>query len=539
MTSSPPPSGRSGSSSGGRSNVERFFRDPTPAAAGSRLVESGVAPVRGVGHDRARLAREHQRPRHGVRVGNDPVARLERPGQERACERVLDQPLDGPLERPRAERGVGALAHDQRPRGGRQLEHQVVGRDPPLEVGQLEVRDGRELGVAERVEHDDLVDPVQELRPELHPQLVGDLALHRLVAVAVGLAGERLDLLAADVAGHDHDGVLEVHRPALRVGQAAVVEHLEQHVEHVRVGLLDLVEQHHLVRPPPDGLGQLAALLVADVAGRRPDQPRHGELLHVLAHVDPDHRLVVVEHELGERPGELGLADARRPQEQERPDGPLGVLEPGTRATNGVGHGLDGLVLADHAIVEPLLHVDELLELALHQAGDRDAGPGRDDLGDVVGRDLLLEQRAGALERGDRRLLLGQPVGQLSGLAVLQLGGACRSRPRARPGRPGPGAAPAPTSSPAAPRSPTSRPPSAASSRRPPRRSPRAPSRGPRGAPSTRRRTPCAGPRARSPAGSGAARARPARSASSRSPCAAATPPRRRGRSPCPAGSAR
>ena len=104
--------------------------------------------------------------------------------------------------------------------------------------------------------------------------------------------------------------------------------------------------------------------------------------------------------------------------------GRLRVLEPGTRAADGVGHGLDGLVLADDAIVEPLLHVDELLELALHQAGDRDAGPGRDDLGDVVGRDLLLEQRAGALERGDRRLLLGQAVGQLAGLAVLQLRGA-------------------------------------------------------------------------------------------------------------------
>ena len=36
-----------------------------------------------------------------------------------------------------------------------------------------------------------------------------------------------------------------------------------------------------------------------------------------------------------------------------------------------------------------------------------------DDLGDVVGVDLLLEQRARALERGERRLLLGEPVGEL------------------------------------------------------------------------------------------------------------------------------
>jgi hypothetical protein len=40
------------------------------------------------------------------------------------------------------------------------------------------------------------------------------------------------------------------------------------------VRLLDLVEQHHRVGPAPHRLGQLAALVVADVARRRADQPR-------------------------------------------------------------------------------------------------------------------------------------------------------------------------------------------------------------------------------------------------------------------------
>ena len=133
--------------------------------------------------------------------------------------------------------------------------------------------------------------------------------------------------------------------------------------------LLDLVEQDDLVRPPADRLGQLAALVVADVAGRRADQPRHGELLHVLAHVDADHRVLVVEQELGERPGQLGLADAGRAEEQERADRAARVLEPGARAADRVGHGLDRLVLADDALVQPLLHLDELRRLALHAAG--------------------------------------------------------------------------------------------------------------------------------------------------------------------------
>ena len=65
------------------------------------------------------------------------------------------------------------------------------------------------------------------------------------------------------------DGVAEVDRAALGVGQAAVVEDLQQRVEDVGVRLLDLVEQHDRVGLAPHRLGELAALLVADVAGRR------------------------------------------------------------------------------------------------------------------------------------------------------------------------------------------------------------------------------------------------------------------------------
>ena len=104
------------------------------------------------------------------------------------------------------------------------------------------------------------------------------------------------------------------------VGEPAVVEQLEQDVEHVAVRLLDLVEQHDRVRAAPDRLGQLAALLVPDVAGRRADQARHRVPLLVLAHVDPHHRALVVEQVLGERARELGLAHAGRPEEQERAD---------------------------------------------------------------------------------------------------------------------------------------------------------------------------------------------------------------------------
>ena len=253
------------------------------------------------------------------------------------------------------------------------------------QVGDQQADDPFEVALGQGVEDDDLVDPVEELRPEVRPERLGHLGLHRLVGGVAGASATRRDGRAADVAGHDQDAVLEVDRPALAVGQPAVIEDLEEDVEDVRVRLLDLVEQDDLVRPAADGLGQLAALVVADVAGRRADQPRDGELLHVLAHVDADQRGLVVEQELGERAGGLGLADAGRAEEQERADRPARVLEPGPGAADRVGDGLDRLVLADHPLVEPLLHVDELVGLALEQAVDRDPRPRPDDLGDVVG----------------------------------------------------------------------------------------------------------------------------------------------------------
>ena len=127
--------------------------------------------------------------------------------------------------------------------------------------------------------------------------------------------------LAADVARHDDDGVREVRRAPAPVGQPPVVEHLEEQVEDVRVRLLDLVEEQHAVGPAAHGLGQVPALLAVDVPGRRADEALRHVLLHELAHVEAGHRLLVVEEELGERLGELRLAHAARPEEEERPDG--------------------------------------------------------------------------------------------------------------------------------------------------------------------------------------------------------------------------
>src|SRR3989304_4975711 len=51
------------------------------------------------------------------------------------------------------------------------------------------------------------------------------------------------------------------------------------------------------------------------------DHPGDRMLLHVLGHVEAHHGGLVVEQELRERPRQFRLSDARRPEEEERPDG--------------------------------------------------------------------------------------------------------------------------------------------------------------------------------------------------------------------------
>ena len=50
------------------------------------------------------------------------------------------------------------------------------------------------------------------------------------------------DVLRANVRSHDDDRVLEINRSPLPVRDAAIVEHLQQNVKHVRMRFFDFVE---------------------------------------------------------------------------------------------------------------------------------------------------------------------------------------------------------------------------------------------------------------------------------------------------------
>ena len=139
-----------------------------------------------------------------------------------------------------------------------------------------------------------------------------------------------------------------------------MVHHLQQQVEQVRVRLLDLVEQQHRVRGLVDGVGEQAALIEPDVAGRRADEARHRVPLHVLRHVEAQE---LHAQRLGQLLGELRLADARRPGEEEGADGPLRQAEPRAVHLDRLRDPLDRRVLAVDLGLELAFEVREPLAI--------------------------------------------------------------------------------------------------------------------------------------------------------------------------------
>ena len=252
--------------------------------------------------------------------------------------------------------------------------------------------------------------------------MLAGVADGRLAVGIVQVFEPLLDVLATEVRRHDDDRILEIHRPALVVGEPSVVKNLQKRIEYVGVCLLNLVEQHHAVGLAAYGFGKLSALVVAHIPRRRSDKTRYTELLLILAHVDSRHHVFVVKQIFGQRLGQFGLACARGSEEDKRCNGALGVLKSGTAAAYGVAYGLDGLVLSYDALVQFLFKMQQLVAFALQHPRYGYARPAAYYLGNIVGSDLLAHHSGAALRRFQLQLYAVDVALQLLELTVSNLG---------------------------------------------------------------------------------------------------------------------
>lgn len=148
---------------------------------------------------------------------------------------------------------------------GEQAEQAVVPRQTDILVGERgaqltehDLSDMAEVILGQLVERDNLVNAVEKLRTHDFFKSLHHAVLAHLRHGAAE-ACRRVIGLRTGVRGHNDDRVLEADNAALRVGQTAVIQNLQQRIEYIRMRLLDLVEQNDRVRTAADLLGQLTA----------------------------------------------------------------------------------------------------------------------------------------------------------------------------------------------------------------------------------------------------------------------------------------
>jgi len=111
-----------------------------------------------------------------VHIDANPIALPELALEHPDGQRVEHAPLDGPLQGACAVHRIVPLRDDEVLGGVGQLDMNLAFLEPLEQVPHLDVDDFLHVLEPKRVEEDDFVDPVQELRPEVLPQRFRDLS---------------------------------------------------------------------------------------------------------------------------------------------------------------------------------------------------------------------------------------------------------------------------------------------------------------------------------------------------------------------------
>ena len=89
---------------------------------------------------------------------------------------------------------------------------------------------------------DHVIHPIDELRAKVSLDYGHDLGFHLLVTF---FSCQLLDSIGTEIRRHHNNSIAKIHGPALTVGQATVIEHLQQHVEDFWMGFFNLIHQNH------------------------------------------------------------------------------------------------------------------------------------------------------------------------------------------------------------------------------------------------------------------------------------------------------
>src|SRR5690606_8358736 len=215
-----------------------------------------------------------------VVIGQDGTTLFDFAFQDLLGNRVFQVFLDGAVQGTCSELMVVAFFRKEVLGLVRQLNIVAKLNDAVEQFAQRKIDDLVNVFALQRVEHDDIVEPVEELGTERTPRRMLYRRLHVLFFRLAFGGGSKPDAGAevfqvtnSDVRGHDDDRISEINPTAQAICQDAVIQHLEQNIEHIRVRFLNFVKQYNRIGFPPYLFGKLAAFFVSDVSRRGADEP--------------------------------------------------------------------------------------------------------------------------------------------------------------------------------------------------------------------------------------------------------------------------
>ena len=190
------------------------------------------------------------------------------------CQRLLHRPAHRAAQFPRPVGRHFVPRQAARRRRGMVQRISLLG-GTFLQLGEQTVGDGRQLLGTQRIKQHRLVQAAHQFRPEKGLGLLQGLlppplrfTVRRAEPQGCGLTAQAA---RPQIGSQQNDRVGKVRFASLGIGEAAVLQNLQQQILDIPVGFFDLIEEHHAVGPPAHRFGQLAALVVTP---HSPEVPR-------------------------------------------------------------------------------------------------------------------------------------------------------------------------------------------------------------------------------------------------------------------------
>ena len=173
---------------------------------------------------------------------------------------------------------------------------------------------------------------------------------------------------------HDQDHIAEVDLLAGVICQLAMIHDLQQNIVDLWMALFDFIEQEHAMGMLIHSISEQAALIKADIAGRRAEQTADGVALHIFRHIET-HELHA--QALGQLTGRFCFTNTRGAGEQIAANRLFAIAQTSTRQLDRCGKGGQGLILTiDHA-PQGLFKMGQHFGIILGDSFGRNARHGR------------------------------------------------------------------------------------------------------------------------------------------------------------------